>query len=116
VATARQDQPLYVVKADLFRSLAHPARVKILELLVQSEQSVGDLLAATGLEPSSLSQHLAVVKRTGLVESRRIANKVTYRVTDASVATFLAAARTVLASTLERARRTLEDLHETSEQ
>lgn len=104
------DKPLYVAKAELFKSLGHPARIRILELLVAGEMSVSSLLVATGLEPSSLSQHLNVVKHTGLVQSTRAGNTVTYRVTDPSVADFLAAARSVLASTLGRARQTLEDL------
>lgn len=104
------EKPLYVAKAELFKSLGHPARIRILELLVAGEMSVGNLLAATGLEPSSLSQHLSVVKHTGLVQSSRTGNVVTYRVTDPSVGEFLTAARSVLASTLERARQTLEDL------
>jgi len=106
------DQPVYAAKAELFRSLGHPARIRILELLVEREQPVSELMSATGLEPSSLSQHLAVIKRTGLVESSRSGNAVTYRVADPSVGAFLAAARTVLAATLGRARRTLEDLEE----
>jgi ArsR family transcriptional regulator len=104
------EQPVYAAKADLFRALGHPARIRILELLLEVEQPVSRLLAETGLEPSSLSQHLAVVKRTGLVESRRQGNVVTYRLTDPSVGTFLAAARVVLAATLGRARQTLEEL------
>ena len=104
------DKPLYVAKAELFKSLGHPARIRILELLVAGEMSVSNLLVATGLEPSSLSQHLNVVKHTGLVQSTRTGNTVIYRVTDPSVAEFLAAARSVLASTLGRARQTLEDL------
>ncbi|MGA7835315.1 MAG: metalloregulator ArsR/SmtB family transcription factor [Acidimicrobiales bacterium] len=106
----RDDKPLYVAKAELFKSLGHPTRVRILELLVEGELSVSSLLAATGIEPSSLSQHLNVVKHTGLVQSSRVGNVVTYRVTDPSVGLFLAAARAVLASTLGRARQTLEDL------
>jgi ArsR family transcriptional regulator len=104
------DQPVYAAKAELFRSLGHPARIRILELLVEGEQPVSGLLTETGLEPSTLSQHLAVIKRTGLVESRRRGNAVTYRLADPSVAQFLTAARTVLASTLGRARQTLADL------
>jgi ArsR family transcriptional regulator len=104
------DKPLYVAKAELFKSLGHPARIRILELLVTGEMSVSNLLAATGLEPSSLSQHLSVVKHTGLVQSSRAGNVVTYRVTDPSVGEFLVAARSVLAATLGRARQTLEDL------
>jgi len=104
------DQPVYAAKADLFRALGHPARIRILELLVEGEQPVSSLLADIGLEPSTLSQHLAVVKRTGLVESSRRGNAVTYRLADCSVDQFLAAARTVLAATLGRARLALEEL------
>jgi len=104
------DKPIYVAKAELFKSLAHPVRIRILELLVAGEMSVSNLLAATGLEPSSLSQHLNVIKHTGLVESSRAGNLVTYRVTDPSVGDFLTAARSVLASTLGRTLQTLEDL------
>ena len=79
------DQPVYAAKADLFRALGHPARIRILELLVEGEQPVSDLLADLGIEPSTLSQHLAVVKRIGLVESSRKGNAVTYRLADRSV-------------------------------
>ena len=103
-------QPLYVAKAELFRSLGHPARIRILELLVERDQQVSQLLEQMDLEPSSLSQHLAVLKNTGLVEPSRKGNSVTYKVTDPSVGAFLLAARAVLASTLGRARATLEDL------
>ncbi len=103
-------QPVYAAKADLFRALGHPARIRILELLVDGEQPVSSLLAEIGLEPSTLSQHLAVLKRIGLVESSRKGNAVTYQLADASVEQFLAAARTVLASTLGKARLALEEL------
>lgn len=103
---------MYAAKAELFRALGHPARIRILELLVEGEQSVSGLLAEIGLEPSTLSQHLAVVKRTGLVESSRKGNAVTYRLADRTVEQFLAAARAVLAATLGRARQALEELEE----
>jgi ArsR family transcriptional regulator len=104
------DQPVYAAQADLFRALGHPARIRILELLVEGDQSVGSLLAEIGLGPSTLSQHLAVVKRTGLVESSRKGNAVTYRLADASIEEFFAAARNLLASTLGKVRLTLEEL------
>jgi ArsR family transcriptional regulator len=104
------EQPIYVAKAELFKALGHPARIRILELLVVGEQQVSDLLSEIDVEPSSLSQHLAVLRRSGLVESRRSGNAVTYRLADPSVAAFLAAARVVLTSTLTKLRQTLEDL------
>ncbi len=110
MTNAERDRPLYVAKADLFKALAHPARIRILELLVERERPVSELLAEIDVEASSLSQHLAVLKRTGLVDSRRTGNSVTYVLADSSIATFLAAARAVLTSTLGRIRQTLENL------
>jgi len=103
-------QPVYEAKAELFKSLGHPVRIRVLELLAAGERPVSDLLAETGVEASTLSQHLAVLKRSGLVDSTRKANSVTYRLADPVVTDFLAAARAVLAATLGRARQTLEDL------
>ncbi len=55
--------PLSEVKAELFKALAHPARIRALELLVESEYSVGDLQPLVGIESSHLSQQLAVLRR-----------------------------------------------------
>ena len=104
------DRPLYEAKAELFKALGHPARIRVLELLVEGDQSVASLLEETDLEPSSLSQHLLVLKRIGLVRSARSGNAVTYSLDDPSVEQFLAAARLVLASTLDQARRSLAAL------
>ena len=101
---------MYAAKADLFRALAHPARIRVLELLVEGDQTVSSLLGDLGIEPSTLSQHLAVVKRIGLVVSSRKGNVVTYHLADRSIEQFLGAARNVLAATLGRARLALEEL------
>ena len=104
------EQPLYVAKAQLFRSLSHPVRIRILELLVAGGLPVSALRDEIGVEASSLSQHLSVLKHAGLVVSRRRANTVTYEITESCVAEFLAAARRVLASTMGRTRSALEHL------
>ena len=63
-------RPLYQVKADFFKGLAHPLRIRVLELLSSAEErTVAELLDETGLEPSHLSQHLAVLRRHRLVAS-----------------------------------------------
>ena len=103
-------KPVYEAKAELFKALGHPARIRILELLSDGPRPVSFLLQETGLEAPALSQQLAVVKRIGLIESSRHANGVTYQLIDQSVVEFLAAARKVLASTLGRARDALADL------
>jgi len=102
-------RPLYEVKAGLFKGLAHPVRVRILELLAGApEVPVGDLVADTGLEPSHLSQHLAVLRRHGLVESERRASQVYYRLAFPEVAELLGVARRLLGGMLETARRQLD--------
>ena len=74
-----------MVKANLFRVLGHPARVRILELLREGERSVGALQAELELDSGGTSQHLAALRRVGLVESRREGTSVYYRVEDPSV-------------------------------
>lgn len=106
------EMPVYVAKAELFRALGHPTRIRILELLVEGERPVSQLLEETGVEASSLSQHLAVVRRTGLVTSSRRGSAVYYRVNDPTVARFLGAARAVLAGTLGRSAEALAHLDE----
>lgn len=95
-------RPLYEVKANLFKGLAHPFRIRILELLSSSpEVSVADLQAETALEASHLSQHLAVLRRHRLVRSERRGSHVFYRLADPRVADLLAVARALLLSMLE---------------
>jgi len=94
-------RPLYEVKANLFKGLAHPFRIRLLELLAGAvEVSVADLQRETGLEASHLSQHLAVLRRHRLVESERRASHVYYRLADARVADLLTAARELLLAIL----------------
>ena len=106
------DAPIHEIKADLFKALGHPVRVRVLELLAPGERAVSDLLAETGLEASLLSQHLAVLRRTRVVAARREGNGVTYRITHPSVGEMLTAARTFLVSTLTETRDTLDDLQQ----
>jgi ArsR family transcriptional regulator len=107
---SKSQRPLYEVKANLFKGLAHPFRIRILELLSASpEVSVADLQAETALEASHLSQHLAVLRRHRLVESERRASHVYYRLTDPGVADLLAVARTLLLTVLEAERDLLDD-------
>lgn len=92
-------QPLYAIKAELFKSLAHPARIQVLEVLADDPDltaGVSRLLDVTGAEPSALSQHLAVLKRAGVVESARTGNAVRYRLTEPLVAELLVVARAFL--------------------
>ncbi len=88
--------PLYEAKAELFRTLGHPVRIRVLELLSERDHAVHELLAEIGLEPSSLSQQLAVLRRTGLVRQQRVGGEVVYSILVPETTDLLLAARRVL--------------------
>jgi DNA-binding transcriptional ArsR family regulator len=97
-------------KASLFRVLGHPARVWILELLREGERSVSALQAELGLESGGTSQHLAGLRRIGLVESRREGTSVYYRVDDPQVFELLEAGRAIVGRKLAEQQSILEEL------
>ena len=68
--------------AELLRALAHGARLKVLCELSGGERRVGDLVLASGLSQSALSQHLARLREDGLVTTRRDAQTIYYSLTD----------------------------------
>ncbi len=101
------EEPLYEIKANLFRALAHPVRIRVLELLVaasagtgQGEVNVTDLLAELGGSPSHLSGHLGVLRQYGVVTSRRVGSHVLYRTAHPAVADLLTSARRFLLDSL----------------
>lgn len=102
--------PLYVTKATMFRTLGHPARVRILELLQDGEHAVGALQEALGLDSGGTSQHLAALRRIGLVESRREGTSVYYRVRDPQAFTLLEVGRGIIARTFAEQQSQLEEL------
>ncbi|MCD6639469.1 MAG: metalloregulator ArsR/SmtB family transcription factor [Nocardioides sp.] len=89
--------PLYQAKAEFFRTLGHPARIRILELLSERDHAVHELLAQITIEPSNLSQQLAVLRRTSLVVARREGGEVRYSIAAPEVRDLLISARRILA-------------------
>src|SRR4051794_17461417 len=88
--------PLSVAKAEMFKALAHPARIRSLEILAEGERSVGELQPLVGIELSHLSQQLGVLRRAGLVVARREGSSVFYAVKDPLLIDLLAVARQLL--------------------
>jgi DNA-binding transcriptional ArsR family regulator len=101
---------VHEVKANLFRVLGHPARVRILELLRDGERSVGALQAELELDSGGTSQHLAALRRIGLVNSRRDGTNVYYRVEDEGVFDLLAAGRAIITRRLSTDQTLLHEL------
>ena len=88
--------PLYQAKAEFFKTLGHPARIRILELLSERDHAVHELLEKIAIEPSNLSQQLAVLRRASLVVSHRHGGEVTYSISAPEVRDLLLAARRIL--------------------
>ena len=103
-------QPLYKLKGEFFKTLGHPARVRILELLAVQDQSVGELASEIGIESSNLSQQLGVLRRAGVVDARKDGNNVIYSIASPDIAELLAVARKVLTRMLSDRIAVLEDL------
>lgn len=89
-------RPLYQMKAEFFKTLGHPVRIRVLELLCEREHTVAEMLGEIDVEAAGLSQQLSILRRAGLVTARREGLSVTYSVTTPDVAELLAAARAIL--------------------
>jgi DNA-binding transcriptional ArsR family regulator len=107
-----RSDPVYVRKAQLFRVLGHPVRIRVLELLLDGERTVGDLQAALCLDSSGTSQHLAALRAQGVLESRRAGSSVYYRIRDPRVSQLLVIAKQLLTSALSDSHTLLADLVE----
>ncbi len=107
-------EPIYTLKAEFFKTLGHPARIRILELLAEGEHSVTELMPVVGLESSHLSQQLAVLRRAGLVAARKQGNTVIYSMTSQDMAELLQVARKVLTGLLTDQVGLLKDLQVSS--
>jgi DNA-binding transcriptional ArsR family regulator len=102
--------PLYKLKAEFFKTLGHPARIRILELLALGEHSVGELQAEIGLEASHMSQQLAVLRRAGVVVARKQGNSVIYSMASPDMAELMTVSRKVLTGVLNDQMSLLKDL------
>lgn len=104
------ERPLYEIKANLFKALAHPSRIRVLEILSANDRptTVSEILSDTDIEPTLLSQHLAVLKRHQVVRAERVGSAVYYELAHPLISELLVIARTFLADTLKAQQQQLE--------
>ncbi len=81
--------------AEFFKALAHPLRIKILDALRQGEVGVNELSSRLGVEQSTLSQQLAILRKSNIVEGRKEAQSVFYSVRDPAIFLLLDEAKKV---------------------
>jgi DNA-binding transcriptional ArsR family regulator len=107
---AVQRRPVYQIKAEFFRVLGHPVRVRILELLRDGERTVGDLQLQLQMDSSGTSQHLGALRKQGVLDSRREGTSVYYSVRDPRIFQLLEVARQILNTSLSESQAVLGDL------
>ena len=97
-------------KAEFFKALAHPVRIRLLEVLRDGERSVQELQAALGLDQSTVSQHLAILRAKHVVAARKEGTTVRYRVRDDRVGQLLDVARAIFNAQLTGSQTMLREL------
>lgn len=105
-----QSTSLQEFKADFFRALAHPVRIRILETLGTGERTVQELQHALGLEQPIVSQQLAVLRGKKIVTAKKSGNAVRYALADPLVTRLLAVARDIFNNNLAESRTMLRQL------
>lgn len=88
------------MKSNLFKAIAHPSRVQILEYLSSGERCVCDIISELGLEQSNVSQHLAVLRRENLVMSRKQGLQVMYLIKHVEILAVLQKAQELISNEL----------------
>jgi DNA-binding transcriptional ArsR family regulator len=97
-------------KARFFKALAHPVRIRIVELLVERDWSVQELQAVLTLDQSSVSQHLAVLRTQQVVSARKEGATVRYALRDPAVGDLLGVARRIFSNQLVGSQDMLREL------
>jgi ArsR family transcriptional regulator len=103
-------RPVHELKAQFFKTLGHPARIRILEVLREGDHTVGALVPKVGIESSHLSHQLAVLRKSNIVETRKVGTTVVYSVVDPRIFQLLEVAKQVLTGSLLATRDVLADL------
>ncbi len=98
-------------KAELFKALSHPTRIRILELLRDGEKAVSQLQQELGPEGSTVSQQLAILRMKNLVDTRRVGNAIYYRLRDPQIAGLLDAARHIFEAHVIQLQALAEDVN-----
>lgn len=108
------NQSIQQFKADFFKALAHPMRIRILELLCEGEKNVNELQSILGSEGSAVSQQLAVLRNKNVVQGIKEGTSVIYSLRDPQIKELLEVARNIFDNHLVDAISLLEDIRKES--
>jgi DNA-binding transcriptional ArsR family regulator len=110
MSTSVPSADLQVVKAQFFAALAHPIRIRLLEILVARDARVQDLQRALNLDQPIVSQQLARLRASGIVVSRKDGASIVYAVADPMLGDLLKVARQILNRHLVGVQSLIEQL------
>ncbi|OLN33033.1 ArsR/SmtB family transcription factor [Desulfosporosinus metallidurans] len=96
--------------SNLFKAIAHPSRVQILEYLSSGERCVCEIISELGLGQSNVSQHLAVLRRENLIESRKQGLQVMYRVKHLEILAVLQKSQELISNALNYKHRLMQEI------
>jgi len=111
---ARPSPALQAFKAEFFKALAHPVRIRLLEVLRHGERPVQELQGALGLDQATVSQQLAVLRAKQVVTARKEGTTVRYAVRDPRVGALLDVARAIFNTQLSGSQTMLKALRQES--
>lgn len=80
-----EDDEIYSIHADVCKAFTNEARLKIIDLLREGEESVGAMADTIGSSQSNISQHLTILRNRNFVESRKEGNRIYYSVTNEKI-------------------------------
>lgn len=99
-------------KADFFKALGHPLRIRILELLADGDKNVNELQTLIGTEGSAVSQQLSILRSKNIVYGTKEGNRVLYSLRDPMIVDLLTIARQIFNNHLIHAISMLDEINE----
>ncbi|MBT9149363.1 MAG: ArsR/SmtB family transcription factor [Dehalococcoidia bacterium] len=102
IVSADERTQIFRLQAELCKSLADPKRLMIIHALREGERSVSKLAEGLGLKQSNASQHLAVMRKAGIITPRRVGSTVYYSLVNPKIAEACDLVRGVLADQIQR--------------
>lgn len=107
-------QQLAKFKAEFFKALAHPVRIRIIDCLRDGEKGVNELSEALKIEQANVSQQLAILRVRNIVIGRKKGSNVYYSVSDKALFKLLDVAKAIFNNHLVGVREMLQEMEEAS--
>jgi len=101
------EEELYRLQAEFCKGMAHPKRIQILGILKSGEKTVGELAKTAGVPQANMSQHLALLRQFGLLNTRRDGNNIYYSISDRRIVDACELVRSCIGDRLRKAQLVL---------